>query len=102
MLEAESDRIRVGLSDLNHERPGMANMGWRWPIAQTQNIAGTAGRLTFVGGGGDFDAEGAIRHPGDFERQLHGTLSNVGAALAIEGCGLADIVRLKIYYKSDG
>jgi enamine deaminase RidA (YjgF/YER057c/UK114 family) len=80
----------------------MANMGWRWPIAQTQNIAGTAGRLTFVGGGGDFDAEGAIRHPGDFERQIHGTLSNVGAALAIEGCGLADIVRLKIYYKSDG
>jgi enamine deaminase RidA (YjgF/YER057c/UK114 family) len=75
---------------------------WRWPISGPQALAGSAGRLTFVGGAGDFDAKGAIRHPGDLDAQLHGTLANLSAALAIEGCGLADVLRLKIFYKSDG
>jgi enamine deaminase RidA (YjgF/YER057c/UK114 family) len=75
---------------------------WRWPIPGPQNLAGTAGRLTFVGGAGDFDAKGAIRHPSDLDGQLRGTLENLTTALAIEGCGLADVLRLKVFYKSDG
>ena len=75
---------------------------WRWPISGPQVLAGSAGRLTFVGGAGDFDAKGAMRHSGDFEGQLQGTLANLSAALAIEGCGLADILRLKVFYKGDG
>jgi enamine deaminase RidA (YjgF/YER057c/UK114 family) len=75
---------------------------WKWPIPQPQQQAGTAGPLSFVGGAGDFDASGRIRHPGDLDAQIPGTMSNLAAALAVEGCALADIVRLKVYYKGDG
>jgi enamine deaminase RidA (YjgF/YER057c/UK114 family) len=75
---------------------------WKWPIAHAHNLAASAGRLTFVGGAGDFDAAGLIRRPGDLEAQLAGTLENLASALAIEGCDLADVVRLKGFYKSDG
>jgi enamine deaminase RidA (YjgF/YER057c/UK114 family) len=75
---------------------------WKWPDSPPQQLAGTAGRLAFVGGAGDFDGRGRIRHPGDLEAQIAGTISNLAAALAIEGCGLGDILRLKIFYQSDG
>lgn len=75
---------------------------WKWPIDRAHALAGTAGRLTFVGGAGDFDAGGTIRHPGDLDAQIRGTVANLVAALAIEGCGLADVVRLKAFYRSDG
>jgi len=80
----------------------MAAANWRWPIPGPQYLAGTAGRLTFVGGAGDFDAEGAIRHPDALEPQISGAMSNLAAALAIEGCEPADVLRLKVFYKSDG
>jgi enamine deaminase RidA (YjgF/YER057c/UK114 family) len=80
----------------------MADTNWKWPIPGQQYLAGTAGRLTFVGGVGDFDAEGTIRHRGALKPQISGTIANLSAALAIEGCGLADVVRLKVFYKSDG
>jgi enamine deaminase RidA (YjgF/YER057c/UK114 family) len=80
----------------------MATTLWRWPVSGAQVLAGTAGRLAFVGGAGDFDSKGAIRHPDDPDGQLRGTLENLTASLAIEGCGLADILRLKVFYKSDG
>src|SRR5579862_9596625 len=80
----------------------MADAIWKWPISGQQSLSGTAGRLTFVGGAGDFDARGSIRHKDDLEAQLPGTMSNLAAALAIEGCVLGDVLRLKIFYKSDG
>ena len=80
----------------------MAEAIWKWPIGGPQHLAGTAGGLSFVGGAGDFDARGTIRHPGDLEAQIPGTISNLASALAIEGCELADIVRLKVFYSSDG
>jgi len=80
----------------------MDNPIWKWPISGPQAVAGTAGRLSFVGGAGDFNAVGAIRHPNDLDAQIPGTMANIAAALAIEGCGLADILRLKVFYKSDG
>lgn len=80
----------------------MAGADWKWPIPGPQCLAGTAGRLTFVGGAGDFDAQGAIRHPDALKPQIPGTVTNLVAALGIEGCELADVVRLKVFYKSDG
>jgi enamine deaminase RidA (YjgF/YER057c/UK114 family) len=75
---------------------------WRLPIVRPHRVAGTADWLTFVGGAGDFDGQGRIRHPGDLEKQITGALENLAAALAIEGCGLPDVVRLKAFYRSDG
>ena len=80
----------------------MASSNWKWPISGRQQLAGTAGRLTFVGGAGDFDAKGKVRHGGDLPAQIAGSMANLAGALAIEGCGLADILRLKVFYKSDG
>src|SRR5262249_7069935 len=51
----------------------VANSDWKWPIPARQLLAGTAGWLTFVGGAGDFDPQGAIRHPGDLNAQISGT-----------------------------
>jgi enamine deaminase RidA (YjgF/YER057c/UK114 family) len=75
---------------------------WKWPVPRLQQLAGTAGQLAFVGGAGDFDARGRIRHPADLDAQIRGTISNLAAALAVEGCGLADILRLKVFYQNDG
>ena len=69
-----------------------------WP----QHLAGSAGGLTFLGGAGDFDAKGAIRYLDALKPQVPGTISNLASALAIEGCELADVIRLKVFYKSDG
>ncbi len=80
----------------------MDNAIWKWPISGPQHLAGTAGRFSFVGGAGDFDAKGKIRHPEDLLAQIPGTIANIAAALAVEGCGLGDILRLKVFYKSDG
>ena len=80
----------------------MAGRDWKWPIAGRQQLAGEAGGFAFVGGAGDFDARGVIAHPGDLPAQIPGTLANLEAALAIEGCGLADLLRLKLFYRSDG
>lgn len=74
---------------------------WNLPIAHTHHLAATAGTLTFVGGAGDFDEVGCIRHPGDLDRQLEGAMQNVARALAIESCNLDDVVRLKVHYTAD-
>ena len=75
---------------------------WKWPVAGRPQLAGTAGELSFVGGAGDFDSRGRIAHPDDLPGQIPGTMISLAAALAIEGCALSDIVRLKVFYKSDG
>ncbi len=80
----------------------MTDSTWTWPIEGRQQLAGSAGELSFVGGAGDFDARGLIAHAGDLAGQLPGTMRNLAAALAIEGCDLSDILRLKVFYKSDG
>ena len=76
--------------------------GGRLPVDQAHRVVDDAGPLSFVGGAGDFGADGRIAHPGDFDAQVEGALANVAAALGARGCGLADVVRLKAFYKSDG
>lgn len=71
---------------------------WQLPYDGPHRIAARAGNLVFVGGAGDHDASGAIRHKGDLDGQIAGALENVAAALAVEGCALADVVRIKAFY----
>jgi len=74
---------------------------WKLPIAAVHDVSASAGALSFVGGAGDFDAAGRIRHPGDLARQIDGAVENIARALAVESCRLADVVRLKAYYTAD-
>ena len=75
---------------------------WRLPIETTHHLCGSAGVLSFVGGAGDFDHAGSIRRPDDLFAQIPGVMSNVSDALNVENCTLADVVRLKAFYRSDG
>ena len=74
---------------------------WQWPTDRVHHLAGSAGRLTFVGGAGDFDAAGRIRNPDNLEAQVAGAMANAAEALAAESCTLADIVRVKAYYAAE-
>ncbi len=77
---------------------GFMQAGWRLAIEQRHAVAARTGRTVFVGGAGDFDKDGRIRHAGDLRAQIAGTIDNLNAALALEGATLADAVRLKVYY----
>lgn len=74
---------------------------WHLPIADTHHLSASAGVLTFVGGAGDLDAVGRIRHPSDFDKQIEGTMANLAAALATECCTIDDVVRLKAHYTTE-
>ena len=71
---------------------------WALPIAHSHHTAASAAHLSFVGGAGDLDGAGAIRHADDLDAQITGALDNLAAALAVEACGLEDVVRLKAFY----
>lgn len=75
---------------------------WHLPLDFTHHLAGSAGTLSFVGGAGDFGADGRIVHPGDLFAQIEGTLRNTEVSLQVESCSLDDVVRLKAFYRSDG
>jgi len=79
----------------------MGEQVWRLPFARSHAISAKAGPLVFVGGAGDFDGAGRIRHARDLSAQIKGAMANVAAALALEGAGLEDIVRLKAFYTAD-
>lgn len=78
----------------------MAN-SWRLPIPAAHHLSASAGALSFVGGAGDFDASGRIRHWGDFDAQVEGAMENLAKALAAETCTLGDVVRLKAHYTAE-
>lgn len=75
---------------------------WQLPLERPHRIVQRAGAYVFVGGAGDFDHRGKIRTTGDLDRQIAGTLENIGAALATEGLGLDDVIRLKAFYSDEG
>jgi len=52
------------------------------PLDRPHRTAGRAGSYVFVGGAGDHDATGAIRHPGDLAAQIAGAIANIAAARA--------------------
>ncbi|MEZ5926728.1 MAG: RidA family protein [Hyphomicrobiaceae bacterium] len=75
---------------------------WQLPLDRPHRLAQRAGSYVFVGGAGDFDTHGKIRHAGDLEGQIAGTLENIATALDTEGLSLDDVIRLKAFYKGDG
>ncbi len=75
---------------------------WQLPLDTPHRIVQRAGDYVFVGGAGDFDHRGLIRHKGDLDAQIAGALENIAAALDTEGLTLADVIRLKAFYKGDG
>lgn len=79
----------------------MGEQVWRLPYGRTHAISAKAGPLVFVGGAGDFDGDGRLRHPDDLDAQIEGAMANVAEALALEGAGLEDIVRLKAFYTAE-
>ncbi|TIP18379.1 RidA family protein [Mesorhizobium sp.] len=74
---------------------------WNLPIADGHHLSASAGALSFVGGAGDFDTTGRIRHLGDLDRQIDGAMTNVADALATESCTLDDVLRLKAHYTAE-
>ena len=54
--------------------------GWRLPVDQAHRVVDDAGPLCFVGGAGDFGADGRIAHPGDFDAQVQGAPAKVAVA----------------------
>ncbi len=75
---------------------------WQLPVHRAHRLTSTAGNLTLVGGAGDFDANGAVRSPDDATAQVTGAMTNLQAALLTESCSLADVVRLKVFYRQEG
>lgn len=89
----------ITLEETKQENSAMTTTGsWALPIAHSHHTAASAGRLSFVGGAGDLDGAGVIRHAGDLDAQIAGALDNLATALAVEACGLNDVVRLKAFY----
>lgn len=74
---------------------------WNLPIPEAHHLSASAGVLSFVGGAGDFDADGRIRHPDAFDRQIEGVMANIAEALATQSCSLNDVVRLKVHYTDE-
>ncbi|MER9338335.1 hypothetical protein NKJ06_30985 [Mesorhizobium sp. M0293] len=79
----------------------MRHQIWSLPIGRAHHLSASAGVFTFIGGAGDFDDTGRIRHPGDLEKQIGGGMANLAEALAAETCTLDDVVRLKVHYTAD-
>lgn len=75
---------------------------WQLPLDRPHRIVQRAGDYVFVGGTGDFDHRGRVRHQNDLDGQIAGALENIAAALATEGLGLADVIRLKAFYTPSG
>ena len=75
---------------------------WQLPLDRPHRIVQRAGDYVFIGGAGDFDHRGAIRHTSDLPGQIAGALWNITDALATEGLSLDDVIRLKAFYSGDG
>jgi enamine deaminase RidA (YjgF/YER057c/UK114 family) len=67
-----------------------------WPSAPYEYTSTAAG-LVFVAGACPLDEEGATVAPGDLAAQTKRTVENLREALAREGAGFDDIVKLTIY-----
>jgi enamine deaminase RidA (YjgF/YER057c/UK114 family) len=74
--------------------------GWAIPVSHKHGIR--CGPMIFVGGQVDLDAEGRVRHPGDRTAQCEQVVTYIERVLRDLGADLADLVKLTVYYVSDG
>lgn len=76
---------------------------WRLGLASTNNSQGiVCNRFVFVAGQVDLDERTRVRHPGDLLAQATGAMEYVARVLAGAGADLADLVKLTVFYVSDG
>ena len=81
----------------------MGEQVWRLPYGRSHAVSAKAGPLVFVGGAGDFRRRrrGCAIPAMTSTAQIEGAMANVAEALALEGAGLEDIVRLKAFYTAN-
>lgn len=76
---------------------------WRLGLTSTNNSQGIAcNRFVFVAGQVDLDERTRVRHPGDLRTQATGAMEYVARVLAGAGADMADLVKLTVFYVSDG
>lgn len=62
----------------------------------------TCGSMLFLGGQVDFDTAGNQLNPGDLRTQAVRCMAHIGEVLESAGATLSDLVKLSVYYNSDG
>lgn len=75
---------------------------WSWPIRITHKHGVRCDDMIHVGGQVDLSSDGAVRHPGDLEKQTAEVMSYLALVLEDLGADLADTVRLRCFYVNDG
>ena len=75
---------------------------WAWQIPVTHKHGLRDGEMIFVGGEVDMGKACEIRHPGDLVGQTEGVLDNIAIILAECGADFDDIVKLVVYYETNG
>jgi enamine deaminase RidA (YjgF/YER057c/UK114 family) len=76
---------------------------WRLGLKSTNNSQGiVCNKMIFVAGQVDLDEHTQVRHPGSLTAQVTGAMEYVGRVLAAAGADMADLVKLTIFYVSDG
>jgi enamine deaminase RidA (YjgF/YER057c/UK114 family) len=72
------------------------------PVEIPYAMAVQAGELIFTCGQCDFDAQGRVLNPGDLWAQTASEIGHLERVLAELDAGLEDLVRLTVFYVSDG
>jgi len=75
-------------------------MSWDLPLPFSHRHSGSTDSVVSVGGSGDFDSSGKIRHPDRVVEQVAGAIANLESSLADEVCSLEDLVRVKAFCTS--
>jgi enamine deaminase RidA (YjgF/YER057c/UK114 family) len=75
-------------------------MSWALPLPFSHRRSGSTDSVVSIGGTGDFDSVGKIRHPDAVLKQIDGALANLEMSLADEVCTLGDVVRVKAFCTS--
>ena len=72
---------------------------WDWPVPVNFQQIVRVGRMIFIGGQISAAGIAEVVHPGDLSTQIHECLGNIEATLKAVGAGMADIVKLNVFYK---
>jgi enamine deaminase RidA (YjgF/YER057c/UK114 family) len=71
---------------------------WNWRIPVTHRHGARHGRLMFVGGQSDLDAQGRVNHPGELEAQADVCMGHVARVVEHLGGRAEDVVKLNVFY----
>jgi enamine deaminase RidA (YjgF/YER057c/UK114 family) len=76
---------------------------WRLGLKVANSSQGiVCNKFIFVAGQVDLDERTKVRHPGDLAAQATGAMAYLGRVLAGAGADMGDLVKLTVFYLSDG